>query len=80
MINLFDTQVGEAASTPLITTQQEQAFKVAVFMAMKHVKRMPITAEDQTLVGIITARDLVEAYGSTPYYKGLPKNSFGSIH
>jgi CBS domain-containing protein len=59
----LDTQVGEAASTPLITTPAGTSIhKVAVLMAMKHVKRMPITAEDQTLVGIITARDLVEAY------------------
>ncbi len=59
----LDTQVGEAASSPLITTPAGTSIhNVAAAMAMKHVKRMPVAAEDKKLVGIITARDLVEAY------------------
>jgi CBS domain-containing protein len=59
----LDTQVGEAASSPLIITPAGTSIhNVAVTMAMKHIKRMPVAAKDDTLVGIITARDLVEAY------------------
>jgi CBS domain-containing protein len=56
-------RVGDAASHPLITiasgTSVHQAARV---MARKHIRRLPITS-DGKIVGIITARDLVEAYG-----------------
>ncbi|NLE06718.1 MAG: CBS domain-containing protein, partial [Crenarchaeota archaeon] len=53
----------EVASSPLITTPAGNSIhNVAAAMALKHIKRMPVTAEDQALVGVITARDLVEAY------------------
>lgn len=59
----LDTEASEVASSPLITTSAGTSIhNVAVTMAMKHVKRIPIEAEDKTLVGVITARDLVEAY------------------
>ncbi len=34
---------------------------VALTMITKHVRRLPIT-KDNEIVGIVTARDLVEAY------------------
>lgn len=59
----LDIHVGESSSSPLITTPAGTSIhNVAVTMAMKHVKRMPVAAKDETLVGIVTARDLVEAY------------------
>jgi CBS domain-containing protein len=54
--------VGKEASSPLITAPAGiSVHKAAVTMAMKHIRRLPIT-RDGKLVGIITARDLVEAY------------------
>ena len=59
----LNINVSEVASSPLITTPAGNSIhNVAAAMAMKHIKRMPVTAEDQALVGVITARDLVEAY------------------
>jgi CBS domain-containing protein len=55
-------KVGRKASSPLITaTVGTSVHQAAVTMAMKHVRRLPITRNGK-LVGIITARDLVEAY------------------
>jgi len=60
---LIDIEVGGTASSPLITTPAgTSVHDAAATMAMKHVKRLPVAAPDQTLVGVITARDLVEAY------------------
>jgi CBS domain-containing protein len=54
--------VGKEASTPLITAPVGiSVHQAAITMAMKHVRRLPIASGDK-LVGIITARDLVEAY------------------
>ena len=58
-----DIPVREVASSPLITIPSgTSVHNAAVTMAMKHIKRLPVTAPDETLVGVITARDLVEAY------------------
>jgi len=55
-------EVGKEASLPFITAPSGMSVhKAAVTMAMKHIRRLPIT-RDGKLVGIITARDLVEAY------------------
>jgi CBS domain-containing protein len=55
-------EVGKKASSPLITALVETSVhQAAVTMAMKHIRRLPITTNGK-LVGIITARDLVEAY------------------
>jgi len=55
-------EVGKDASSPLITAPVgTSVHKAAVTMAMKHIRRLPI-ARNGKLVGIITARDLVEAY------------------
>jgi len=54
--------VGKACSSPLITAPLGiSVHKAAYTMASKHIRRLPI-AKAGELVGIITARDLVEAY------------------
>jgi signal-transduction protein with cAMP-binding, CBS, and nucleotidyltransferase domain len=55
-------EVGKEASSPLITSPVgTSVHHAAVTMVMKHIGRLPITCSGQ-MVGIITARDLVEAY------------------
>jgi len=55
-------EVGKACSSPLITAPLGiSVHDAAVIMTSKHIRRLPITKE-RKLVGIITARDLVEAY------------------
>ena len=56
------TEVGPECSSPLIIIPAgESVHRAAATMALKHVRRLPV-ARDNQLVGIITARDLVEAY------------------
>jgi CBS domain-containing protein len=56
------TDVGPECSSPLITLPSgASVHRAAATMALKHVRRLPIIKEDK-LTGIITARDLVEAY------------------
>lgn len=56
------SEVGKTASSPLITDSEGASIhKAAVMMTMRHIRRLPITRREK-LVGIITARDLVEAY------------------
>src|SRR3990172_3115447 len=58
----LETNVGTQASSPLVTVPSgTSVHKAAVTMAVKHIRRLPIS-EKGKLVGIITARDLVEAY------------------
>lgn len=53
---------GELASTPLITIPAGSSIhKTALTMASKHIRRLPVTSDDE-IAGIVTARDLVEAY------------------
>lgn len=55
-------KVGEEASLPLITAPIGTSIhEAAVIMTINHIRRLPITS-DGKMVGIITARDLVEAY------------------
>ena len=55
-------EVGKTCSSPLITVPLGISFHEAAYtMVSKHVKRLPIV-KDNALCGIITARDLVEAY------------------
>jgi CBS domain-containing protein len=55
-------QVGEACSTPLMVIPSRTTINDAAYiMASKGIKRLPI-AENYDLIGIITARDLVDAY------------------
>ncbi len=61
----LDTNVGSYASTQLITIPQgTSVHRAATTMSMKQIRRLPVTKgdKDDELVGIITARDLVEAY------------------
>jgi CBS domain-containing protein len=56
------TAVGSECSSPLINIPVgTSVHRAAATMALKHVRRLPIVRDDK-LVGIITARDLVEAY------------------
>jgi CBS domain-containing protein len=58
----LETKVGIYSSSPLITIPSgTSVHRAAAMMAMKHIRRLPIE-EKGNLVGIITARDLVEAY------------------
>jgi CBS domain-containing protein len=59
----IDLPVGEVASSPLITIPSgTSVHDAAITMAVKHIKRLPVSAPDKALVGVITARDLIEAY------------------
>ena len=56
------TEVGKEAVSPLIsTTVGTSIHQAAVIMSMKHIRRLPITKNGE-IVGIITTRNLVEAY------------------
>lgn len=58
----LQSKVGECASKPLITIPSGASVHHATYiMASKHVKRLPVM-KGEKIVGIITARDLVEAY------------------
>jgi CBS domain-containing protein len=55
-------EVGEASSSPLIMARLGTTIhKTAAIMTSNHIRRVPISKNGE-LVGIITARDLVEAY------------------
>lgn len=54
--------VGDVCSSPLISASLGITIhEAAAIMTSKHIKRLPIT-EDGKLVGMLSARDLVEAY------------------
>lgn len=56
------TKVGGEASSPLITISAgTSVHRAAAVMMLKKIRRLPIVTEEK-MVGIITARDLVEAY------------------
>jgi CBS domain-containing protein len=58
----LDTPVGIASSSPLITAPTGISIhEAAKIMTAQHVRRLPLMKKKQ-LAGIITARDLVEAY------------------
>lgn len=58
----LDTPVGDYASGPLVTVPEGTSIHdAAVVMSKKHIRRLPVV-RDKRLVGIVTARDLVEAY------------------
>lgn len=55
-------EVGKEVASPLIVAPVGTSIhQAAVTMAIEHIRRLPITRKGK-LVGIITARDLVEAY------------------
>jgi CBS domain-containing protein len=54
--------IGGYTSSPLVTVGPDWSIhKSAKLMAQKHVRRLPVV-DGSRMVGIITARDLVEAY------------------
>lgn len=58
----LETNVGTQASSPLVMVPSgTSVHKAAATMAVKHIRRLPISRKGK-LVGIVTARDLVEAY------------------
>jgi CBS domain-containing protein len=58
----LDIAVGEVCSSPLSTSKAGISIhEAARLMTSKHIRRLPIV-RDGGLAGIITARDLVEAY------------------
>ena len=58
----LSTRVGDHISSPLVTIHEGTSIHdAAITMTMKHIRRLPVT-RGKKLVGIITARDLVEAY------------------
>jgi len=58
----LDTPVGEAFSSPLKTAPAGISIhEAAEIMAAQHIRRLPIMKKKK-IAGIITARDLVEAY------------------
>ncbi|MEM3737648.1 MAG: CBS domain-containing protein [Candidatus Bathyarchaeia archaeon] len=59
----LNTKVGSVASSPLITIPSGTPInQAAKFMSEKHIRRLPVAAADGNVIGIVTARDLVEAY------------------
>lgn len=55
-------RISEMASRSLITIPSSTSIhKAARLMANRHIRRLPVTSDNE-IVGIITARDLVEAY------------------
>lgn len=58
----LDVPLKDYATTPLIVAPAWiSVYEAAYIMAEKHIRRLPLVEEEE-LVGIITARDLVEAY------------------
>ena len=56
------TEVGPECSQPLIVIPAgTSVHRAAATMALKHIRRLPIV-KNEKFIGIITARDLVEAY------------------
>ncbi len=55
-------EVGPSCSSPLVVVSADiSVHRAAAIMALKHIRRLPVAREGR-LVGIVTARDLVEAY------------------
>jgi CBS domain-containing protein len=59
----LDVPVSEYCSKPLMVSNPEINIHEAAYIMVQHgIKRLPLVNEENQLVGIITARDLVEAY------------------
>lgn len=61
----LDQPVGGQASRPIITAEEGISGREAAdIMTANHIKRLPLT-RDGPIVGIVTARDLVEAFANS---------------
>lgn len=61
----LDQPLGGQATRPLITVEEGvDGLELAHIMTTNHIKRLPLTREG-AIVGIITARDLVEAFANS---------------
>jgi CBS domain-containing protein len=59
----LSTPVGKMASTPLMVTDVGvNVYEAANIMTHNRIKQLPLVDENDELHGIITARDLVEAF------------------
>ena len=57
--------LGSQASRPLITAEEGiNGLEAAHVMTINNIKRLPLT-RNGVIVGIVTARDLVEAYANS---------------
>jgi CBS domain-containing protein len=58
----LEVHVGEVCSSPIIAIPSMTSVNdTAHIMASKHIRRLPVVS-DEKIIGIVTARDLVEAY------------------
>ena len=58
----MESKVGELASSPMVSIPSGSSIhRAALTMVSKHVRRLPVIGDGE-IVGIVTARDLVEAY------------------
>jgi CBS domain-containing protein len=58
----LDSSVGDYSSFPLVTAKKDiLANEAAKIMTSKKIKRLGLT-ENNSVVGIVTARDIVDAY------------------
>lgn len=63
----LDSRVGDYSKGPVITAEEGiDGLKAAAIMGEHHIKRLPLTKAGE-IVGIVTARDLVEALGSSSW-------------
>jgi CBS domain-containing protein len=59
-----DDEAGKHASRPIVTGQAEMDIEEAVaLMIQHHIRRLPVTAEDEELAGIVTIDDLAVRAG-----------------
>jgi CBS domain-containing membrane protein len=59
---LSELRVGDIMSTPVITATPDMDIRdVAVILAEKRIKRMPVVDSDGRLIGIISRQDIVRA-------------------
>ena len=63
----LDSRVGEFAKGPVFSAEDGiEGLKAAAIMGEHHIKRLPLT-KDGEIVGIVTARDLVEGLATSAW-------------
>ena len=67
-----DTPVSEVMNKPLITVNPNTSVKVAVaLMEQRDIRRLPVVDDNQQMIGIITAKDILKAVMNI--FKGTAK-------